>query len=246
MVWQTYKVGYHLRIWNGVWCCLITLPNGSVYNVYSMGPSTEPCGTPNSNGVRSDLIPSIITKKWRPVKYDENHFNTVPDNPNDNDRRCNIMWWSRVSNAADRFRRDRIDTIPSSAALSRSQVIRRRAVSVQWFSLYADWNGSTRLFLPRWFFNCSRTTFSRIFEMNGTFETGRKFFRLLGSRLGFLIRGVIAAVLKAGGTTPSLKEAFIKFFITSIMSSICCCNKSDGIGSKEHRVKTTSKVKTSS
>ena len=98
-----------------------------------MGPSTEPCGTPNSNGVRSDLIPSIITEKWRPVKYDENHFNTVPDNPNDNDRRCNIMWWSRVSNAADRSRRDRIDTIPSSAALSRSQVIRRRAVSVQWF-----------------------------------------------------------------------------------------------------------------
>ena len=49
--------------WCKVLSYIITLPNGSVYNVYSMGPSTEPCGTPNSNGVRSDLIPSIITKK---------------------------------------------------------------------------------------------------------------------------------------------------------------------------------------
>ena len=70
--------------------------------------------------------------------------------------------------------------------------------------------------------------------MNGRFDTGLKFFKMFGSRSAFLIRGMMAAILKTAGTTPSLKDALTTSDITSINSSRCCCSKSDGMGSKTH------------
>ena len=44
-----------------------------------------------------------------------------------------------------------------------------------------------------------RTSFSMILEINGRLEIGRKFFSSLGSRLGFLRRGKMTALLKTWG-----------------------------------------------
>ena len=48
-----------------------------------------------------------------------------------------------------------------------------------------------------------------ILEMNGRLEIGRKFFSSLGSRLGFLRRGTMTALLKAWGNKPELRDEFI-------------------------------------
>ena len=48
-----------------------------------------------------------------------------------------------------------------------------------------------------------------ILEINGRLEIGRKFFSSLGSRLGFLRRGKMTALLKAWGNKPELREEFI-------------------------------------
>ena len=49
--------------------------------------------------------------------------------------------------------------------------------------------------------------------MNGRFEIGRKLLRLLGSEPGFLSIVVTAAVLRAEGTTPVVREECIKSVI---------------------------------
>ena len=48
-----------------------------------------------------------------------------------------------------------------------------------------------------------------ILEINGRLEIGRKFFSSLGSRLGFLRRGKMTALLKAWGNKPELRDEFI-------------------------------------
>ena len=48
-----------------------------------------------------------------------------------------------------------------------------------------------------------------ILEINGRLEIGRKFFSSLGSRLGFLRRRKMTALLKACGNKPELRDEFI-------------------------------------
>lgn len=56
------------------------------------------------------------------------------------------MVWEIVSKAALRSRRMRMDSKPESAAIRRSLVIFRRAVSVLWRGRKPDWNCSYKLF----------------------------------------------------------------------------------------------------
>ena len=52
--------------------------------------------------------------------------------------------WSTVSNAALKFRRIKAVIFPLSIAVRMSLLTRRRAVSVPWYCLYADWYGSDK------------------------------------------------------------------------------------------------------
>jgi hypothetical protein len=125
-------------VWHSRPCRRIRSPNGFVYIVYSLGPSTEPCGTPNYSGLLLDSLPLIDTDWYRPCKYEENQFKQ-------------ILWydklysavlvvlsrskriaWSMVSNAAERSNITRIPTLPESRALKMSNLTRIRAVSVEW------------------------------------------------------------------------------------------------------------------
>ena len=48
-----------------------------------------------------------------------------------------------------------------------------------------------------------------ILEINGRLDIGRKFFSSLGSRLGFLRRGKMTALLKTWGNKPELRDELI-------------------------------------
>lgn len=95
-----------------------------------------------------------------------------------------------ASKAALRSRRMRMDSSPESAAIRRSSVILRRAVSVLWWGRKPDWNCSYRLLFDRWAWICDATTFYRILERNGRLEMGRRLLKMLGSKPGFLSIGV--------------------------------------------------------
>ena len=77
-----------------------------------------------------------------------------------------------------------------------------------WFFLYADCLISSRSFSDRCFCSCIETTFSRILERKGRFDTGRKFFKSLGFSPGFFNRGFTMACLDWGGTAPEQRELF--------------------------------------
>ena len=51
--------------------------------------------------------------------------------------------------------------------------------------------------------------FSRILEMKGRFDIGRKLLKLEGSAPGFFRIGVMAAVLKDVGTVPVVREEWM-------------------------------------
>lgn len=53
---------------------------------------------------------------------------------------------------------------------------------------------------------CPATAFSRILEIKGRIDMGKKLSRLQGSVQGFLRIGVIATILKSDGTMPALRE----------------------------------------
>ena len=48
-----------------------------------------------------------------------------------------------------------------------------------------------------------------ILEINGRLEIGQKLFSSLGSRLGFLRRGKMTALLKTWGNKPELRDELI-------------------------------------
>ena len=63
-------------------CFLAISPRGSKYIVKSLGPKTEPCGTPNFRYFVSDTVPSITTLNLLPVRYDLDQLRQLPVIPN--------------------------------------------------------------------------------------------------------------------------------------------------------------------
>ena len=76
---------------------------------------------------------------------------TEPDIPKVVGSLLTRIWWSNVSNAADRSRRDSTETFLLSALVSNVLVTWSNAVSVEWCFLYADRNMSSRPSEARWF-----------------------------------------------------------------------------------------------
>ena len=72
-----------------------------------------------------------------------------------------------------------------------------------------------------------------ILEINGRLEIGRKFFSSLGSRLGFLRRGHITALLKAWGNKPELRDEFISAVSEGRRQSSISSRSGVGMGSRE-------------
>ena len=141
------------------------------------------------------------------------------------------MGWSSVSNAALRSSKSSTETSQSSAFLARPSTMLSRAVSVLWFFLYADCLISSRSFSDRCFCICVKTTFSRILEMKGRFDTGRKFFKSFGSSPDFFNIGVTTACLNGGGTIPEQRELFIILVIRGSRSERHSLAKEVGMGS---------------
>ena len=70
--------------------------------VNSMGPRTDPCGTPYFNSWGSDVHVLMWTFWVRPVEYDRSHSKTFPWNPNDDSNEvdgdgqsCQMPHWGR-------------------------------------------------------------------------------------------------------------------------------------------------------
>ena len=72
-----------------------------------------------------------------------------------------------------------------------------------------------------------------ILEINGRLEIGRKFFSSLGSRLGFLRRGKMTALLKAWGNKPELRDEFISAVSEGRRQSSISSRSGVGMGSRE-------------
>ena len=72
-----------------------------------------------------------------------------------------------------------------------------------------------------------------ILEINGRLEIGRKFLSSLGSRLGFLRRGKMTALLKAWGNKPELIDEFISAVSEGRRQSSISSRSGVGMGSRE-------------
>ena len=88
-----------------------TCSNSAVYSTYSSGPSTDPCGTPNSTLCGDDRRLWYETCCVRPDTNERIQSRAVSVRPNTTSSRCSRMSWSTQSNAADRSSR------PSSGLL---------------------------------------------------------------------------------------------------------------------------------
>ena len=67
-----------------------------------MGPSTEPCGTPQDTGSQSETKPSITTDWVLPVKKERNHCRAKPLICKESLRIFSRMSCCTVSNADDK------------------------------------------------------------------------------------------------------------------------------------------------
>ena len=75
-----------------------------------------------------------------------------------------------------------------------------------------------------------------IFDIKERLETGRKFFKLFGSRGAFLRRGLTTAELKVDGKVPDDKEKLMMFVKVGSSSSINSRRSDVGRGSSEKEV----------
>ena len=95
------------------------------------GPRTEPCGTPQVRGDKGELCRGIPTVDVRNERYEVNHYSETEEMPNQVGRRWSRMEWSRVSKAADRSRRQRLETCCMEIALERWSCRESSVVSVE-------------------------------------------------------------------------------------------------------------------
>ena len=82
------------------------------------------------------------------------------------------IWWSTVSNAADRSRSIRTEEREFALAAWSDSVTARRAVSVEWPGLNPDWWGSRRLFCWRYKESWLKRARSSIFDRKDRRDTG--------------------------------------------------------------------------
>ena len=75
-----------------------------------------------------------------------------------------------------------------------------------------------------------------IFDIKERLETGRKFFKLFGSREDFLREGLTTADLKVDGKVPDDKEKLMMFVRVGSRSSIDSRRSDVGRGSSKHEV----------
>ena len=90
------------------------------------GPRTEPCGTPQVRGDEGELYGGIPTVDVWDERYELNH-----EMPNQVERRWSRMEWSRVSEAADRSRRQMHETCCMEMALERWSCRESSVVSIE-------------------------------------------------------------------------------------------------------------------
>ena len=86
------------------------------------------------------------------------------------------MLWSRVSNAADKSNKIRIDTSCMWKLSNKSLLTRSSAVSVLWNALYADWNVTLIKLTGRWEASLIATIRSHSLEINYRLDTERKIY----------------------------------------------------------------------
>ena len=103
-----------------------------MYSRNSIGPRTDPCGTPHKTAEASEVDMPQRTDWMRPLRYDVNHSSTLSPIPYDVFRRRNKVSWSTVSNAADKASKVNTATSPVSNADRISARTLRTAVSVEW------------------------------------------------------------------------------------------------------------------
>ena len=72
-----------------------------------------------------------------------------------------------------------------------------------------------------------------ILEINGRLEIGRKLFSSLGSRLGFLRRGKMTALLKTWGNKPELRDELVSAVREGRRQSSNSNRSGVGMGSRE-------------
>ena len=107
----------------------------------------------------------------------------------------------------------------------------KSAVSVLWFGLYADCSVSQRLLSCRQSCSCAATTLSMTLEINGRFEIGRQFPKILGSNVGFLIDGKTTALFKTVGTVEFSKDRLMMSVMIGSRAGRVSFNRNAGIGS---------------
>ena len=79
----------------------MTLLRGVVYKEKSIGPRTEPWGTPHRSFFAPDRREPILTHGKQSERYDLNHSKTTPPMPNQGLNHSRTVPWLIVSNAAD-------------------------------------------------------------------------------------------------------------------------------------------------
>ena len=109
----------------------ITETKSAVYMMNSIGPNTDPCGTPHISATIVDLASSRRTYYDRPSRYDWNHWSATSWIPKDTCRRCSkISWWT-LSKAAVKSSKIKAAKSPRSIASKMSESTCNTAVSVE-------------------------------------------------------------------------------------------------------------------
>ena len=81
----------------------ISRSRSAMYRINSIGPITDPCGTPHMTSASLDLLIPQRTNYVRPSRYEANQLKTAPPRPYDTSSRRSSVKWSTVSKAADRY-----------------------------------------------------------------------------------------------------------------------------------------------
>ena len=143
------------------WLLMIS-ERGVVYRTKRMGHSTEPWGTPYTDGDEDDLLTEVDW--YLSDRYDWNHWSAVDWMPKTDFRLERRIWLPVVSKAAERSNKRRTEMLSLSRAERILFTKRNKTVSMLCPARQADWKVLLKLFSWRWERSLWRTTFSRILD----------------------------------------------------------------------------------